>query len=263
MRLSLISLSLLVAGCSAGRYDADYEKALTAYQDAAPFAVLQPQRASFEADRMSLRLPIGFMEVVDGPPAVEGGPPIKPDASRLRPPFLGELPGYQATHEQRFAAEGAELPAAVAIGVLPASAGRAAVEKTILDQARADEAFKNGGQGWTDRQVDPRDGGPRDWRVLTLVGEQIFESVVAGNPEHKRWAGTCEIWLSADPQQELMTVLAWRVPDKVAGSLPVPLMQLAEAAARTVAIGPGRPDPAEPPAVAEPPPEQPQPAAAP
>lgn len=241
MRPSVVSLALLVAGCSTGRYDADYAKALTAYRDAAPFAVLQPQPATFAEGRVSLSLPLGFVEVVDGPPAVEGGPPIKPDPSRLRPPFLAELPGYRATHEQRVAAEGGELPVAVAIGVLPGADERATVEKTILAQARGDEAFKDGNPVWADRRVEPRDGGPGDWRVLTLVGPQVFESVVAGNPEYKRWDGTCEIWLSADKQQELTTVLAWRVPEKVAGSLAVPLPQLAETVARTVAIVPAQP----------------------
>ncbi|MFM7136242.1 MAG: hypothetical protein ACKO1M_04110 [Planctomycetota bacterium] len=159
MRQSLVLLASLVAGCSTGRSDADYAKALSAYRDAAPFAVLQSQPATFAAGRVSLRLPLGFVEVVDLPPLVEGGPPVKPDPSRLRPPFLTDLPGYQATHDQRFVAEGAELPAAIAVGVLPASAGRAAVETTILEQARADEAFKGESQGWTDREVQPRDGG--------------------------------------------------------------------------------------------------------
>ena len=263
MRSSLASLALLVAGCSTGRYDADYAKALSAYRDAAPFAVLQPQPTEFASRRVSMRLPLGFVEVVDGPPLVEGGPPVKPDPSRLRPPFLTDLPGYQATHEQRLAAEGAELPAAVAVGVLPASAGRAVVEKTILEQARADEAFKGDSQGWADRQVEPRGGGPGDWRVLTLVGQQVFESLVAGNQEYKRWDGTCEIWLSADPQQELIMVVAWRVPEKVAGSLPVPLSQLAEAAARTVAIGPAPVAPVDGEPVEEPPPDAPPPAATP
>jgi hypothetical protein len=179
--------------------------------------------------------------VTEGPPVVEGGPPVAADPSRLRPPFLTEFPGYQATHEQRLAAEGVELPVAVAIGVLPASAGRAAVERTILEQARRDEAFKGGSAVWVDRQVEPREGGPRAWRVLTLAGPQIFESLVAGNQEYKRWDGTCEIWLSADPQQELITVMAWRVPEKLTSSLPVPLSLLAETAARTVAIGPAEP----------------------
>jgi hypothetical protein len=76
---------------------------------------------------------------------------------------------------------------------------------------------------------------------LTLAGPQIFESLVAGNQEYKRWDGTCEIWLSADPQQELITVMAWRVPEKLTSSLPVPLSLLAETAARTVAIGPAEP----------------------
>lgn len=76
-------------------------------------------------------------------------------------------------------------------------------------------------------------------RPLTAVAI----GVVAGNPEYKRWDGTCEIWLSAEPEQELITILAWRVPEKVAGSLSVPLAQLAEVAARTVVITPP-PDPA-------------------
>ena len=244
MRLSITFVVVLLAGCSTGRYDADYAKALSAYRDAAPFAVLQPQPAAIASSRISIRLPIGFTEVVDGPPLIEGGPPVRPDPSRQRPAFLTELPGYQATHEQRFAAEGAELPASVAIGVVPASAGRAAVERTILAQSQADEAFKNDGLGWADRAVEPTDGGPRAWRVLTLIGPQVFESVVAGNPEYKRWDGTCEIWLAAEPEQELITILAWRVPEKVAGSLSVPLAQLAEVAARTVVIGPPHPDPA-------------------
>ena len=241
MRLSVASFALLVAGCSTGRYDADYTKALTAYRDAAPFAVLRPQPASIADGRVKLRLPLGFVEVVEGPPAVEGGPPVKPDPSRLRPPFLAELPGYQATHEQRFAAEGAELPVAVAIGVLPGAEPRATVEKMILESARGDEAFKDGRAAWADRRVEPHDGGPGDWRVLTLAGPQVFESIIAGNQEYKRWDGTCEIWLSADKQEELTTLLAWRVPEKVAGSLAVPLPQLAETVARTVAIVPAEP----------------------
>lgn len=244
MSLFRVCLVVMVAGCSAGRYDADFAKALSAYRDAAPFAALQSQPTTVAAGRVSLCPPLGFMEVADGPPLVADGPPVKPDPCRLRPPFLAKLPGYQATFERRLVAETAQLPVAMAIGVLPASAGRMAIEKSMLEQARADDGFKTGGPVWSDRQVEPRDGGPRAWRVLTLVGPQIFESVVAGNPEYKRWDGTCEIWLSADPQQEVITVLAWRVPEKVAGSLPVPLSQLAETAARTVAVGPAESAPA-------------------
>lgn len=240
MRLARLSLVLL-AGCSTGRYDADYAKAVAAYRDGATFAVLQPQPAVFASSRVLIQLPLGFNPVQDAPPAAEGEPPVAADRSRLRPPFLAEFPGFQAAHERRLATAGTELPVSVAIGVLPASTGRAAIERTIVDQARADEAFSGMKLAWTDRQVEPRDGGPRAWRVLTLVGRQIFESLVAGNPEHKRWKGTCEIWISADPQQELLILLAWRAPDEVAGSLPVPLSQLAETTARTVAIGPAGP----------------------
>lgn len=190
MRLAIAVMILIVAGCSTGRYDADYEKALAAYRDAAPFAVLQPQPTSF--GRVSLSLPLGLTPVVDGPPQVEGGPPLKPDPSRLRPPFLEELPGYRAAHERRFVAEGAELPLSVAVGELPATEGRPAVEKLILDQARAAEEFKGKEPfpSWSDHPVQPRNGGPAAWRVLTLVGSQVFESVLAGNQEYKRWEGT-------------------------------------------------------------------------
>jgi hypothetical protein len=244
MRFARLSLVLL-AGCSTGRYDADYAKAVAAYRDAATFAVLRPVPDVFASSRVMINLPVGFSRVTDGPPVAEGGPPVAADPSRLRPSFLVAFPGYQATHEQRLAADGAELPVAVAVGVLPASAGRAALERTILEQARGDEAFKGGQSAWEDRDVAPRDGGPRAWRVLTLIGPQVFESVVAGNPEYKRWDGRCEIWLSADPQQELITLLAWRAPDKLARELAVPLSQLAETAARTVAIGPADAGPAD------------------
>jgi hypothetical protein len=242
MRFAPLSLVLL-AGCSTGRYDADYARALATYRDAATFAVLKPVPDVFADSRVMINLPVGFSAVLDGPPAAEGEPPVAADPSRLWPPFLPDFPGYQAAYEQWLSADGAELPIAVAVGVLSASVGRAAVERTILEQARSDEAFRGGQPAWVDRQVEPRDGGPRAWRVLTLVGPQLFESKVAGNPEHKRWDGACEIWLSADPQQQLITLLAWRAPEQVAGGLSVPLSQLAETAARTVAIGPAPVDP--------------------
>jgi hypothetical protein len=86
--------------------------------------------------------------------------------------------------------------------------------------------------------------------VLSLNGQQEFESTVAGNPDYKKWAGRCEIWVSADPKQEACTVLALRVPDDVANQLQVPVSEMIELVARTVepVAAPAEEPPAEPPA---------------
>lgn len=242
-------LVAIAAGCSVGQYDADYAKAVQEYRDAAPFAVLQQQPATLASGRLTITLPAGFDKVIDGPPAIEGEPPKKPDPTRVRPPFMDDFPGYQATFEQRLVDGDTELPASIAIGAVTGKPDRAAIERSILEQARGDEAFKESQQTWTDREVQPRDGGPQAWRVLSLSGQQIFESLVAGNPEFKRWDGTCELWISADPKQEVITLLAWRLPERVAAKLLVPLPELAQVVARTVAIGPSA---SEEPAEAEP-----------
>jgi hypothetical protein len=66
----------------------------------------------------------------------------------------------------------------------------------------------------------------------------MFEGVVAGNVEFKRWEGSCEIWLSADPDEAVRTLLVWRLPQQVAEGLPMPLERLAEVVARTVKAEP-------------------------
>jgi hypothetical protein len=93
-------------------------------------------------------------------------------------------------------------------------------------------------------------GGPAIWDVLSLSGQQEFESTVAGNPDYKKWPGRCEIWVSADPKQEACTVLALRVPDDVANQLQVPVPEMIELVARTVepVAAPAEEPPAEPPA---------------
>ena len=50
----------------------------------------------------------------------------------------------------------------------------------------------------------------------------------------KRLPGTTEIWLSAEPGQKACVILAWRVPDDVAASLPVP--KISQLTARTVRL---------------------------
>lgn len=219
---------LLASGCAAGRYEADYAKALEKYRGDAPFAVLQAGPVDFARGQLKARLPQGFVAITPG----EGAP----DPSRLRPRFLENLAGYQGTFERWLTADAAKLPASVAVWSLPAADGsRAALEQSLLDKARGDEAFKNADQAWEDRQVVPSAGGPAAWRVLSLSGPQVLESIVADNREYKRWDASCELWLAADPVAESRTLLVWRVPAQAAGELTVPPSRLAETVARTVA----------------------------
>ncbi len=232
------SLLISVGGCSSGRYDADYARAIDAYREAAPFGILGQTPASLTSKvaAVSLRLPEGFVAVEDGPPAQDGGPQTEPDPTRLRPPFLSDLPGYRGTFERRVSANGTELPLSVAVAVRPAGGlERGEIEAAILRQVRADEAFADAEVAWADRTVKPSAGGPAAWRVLSLQGPQIFESTVAGNVEYKRWDGRCDIWLSAEPDEAVRTTLVWRLPQLAEGALPLPPDRLAEVVARTVA----------------------------
>lgn len=214
-------------GCSSGRYDADYAQRLTAYHADAAFAGLNRQPTNLPETRIGLRLPRQLFTPV-------------PDeaADRLTPPFLQQFPNRVATYEAMLQANGVRLPASLTIGVVPRAERQVGdVEKAILEQVRADEAFPKA----TFRRgvaIQPVAGGPATWHVLSLRGEQLFESEVASNQESKRWPGACEIWISADPKQEFCTVLAVRVPDDVAGMLAVPPAALAELVARTVEIAP-------------------------
>jgi hypothetical protein len=68
MRPSLVSLALLVAGCSTGRYDADYAKALSAYRDAAARTLaVEPAPAA----------PVAGEPAAEPPPG-EAAPPAAP-----------------------------------------------------------------------------------------------------------------------------------------------------------------------------------------
>lgn len=226
----IAAIALLAAGCSASRYEADYAKALENYRSDAPLAILQPVPAELSAGRLQARLPQGFA------PVASGGEDVGPiDPCRLRPRFLESLAGFEGTFERWLGTDAAKVPASVAVWLLPAGDGpRAALEKSLLDKVRGDEAFQNTSQAWEDRQVVPKAGGPAAWRVLSLAGSQLFESTTASNPEYKHWDSTCELWLSADPVAESRTLLVWRVPTQVAGELAAPPGQIAETVARTI-----------------------------
>ena len=246
--LLLIGLGLgTTAGCFVGGYDAQYAEAIKAFEESAPFAVLRPEAAVVEPG-IRLRLPEEFSSLSDQPAD-------KIDPSRLRPPFLRDLPDDQQTFERRFSVAGTEFPYSLAVWVIPAAKPRQEIEGAILQRARADDSFADTKPAWEDRAIVPVAGGPASWRVLSLNGPQIFETLLAGSSEYKRHPGICELWLSADPDRERQLLLVWRYPESVAPLLAIPPAEIAETVARTVAIEPagdGAPaEGAEPPAEPE------------
>ncbi len=224
IRLAIVGLVFLVVGCASRPYEQDYQKRVADYRGQAVFATLSTDPTEFAGGRLRLRLPS-----ILGLPQEDDGTKI-----RARPPFVRDFPGYAAAYEKLLAMNTMQLPAVLTVGVVPAAERRHGdVEKAILEQVRRDEVFPKA--DWErGKSVEPVAGGPAMWDVLSLSGQQEFESVVAGNPEYKRWPGRCEIWVSADPKQEACTVLALRVPDDVANQLPVPVAEMIELVARTV-----------------------------
>ncbi|MCE9630624.1 MAG: hypothetical protein K8S94_07900 [Planctomycetia bacterium] len=225
--LAIVFLASL-AGCSAGRYDADYAARLAAYREAAAFAPLAVLPDEAAGGRVQMRLPkqFGRMQQDDGADL------------RAMPPFLRKFPGYDQAREVRLNVGTSALSAVITVGVVAAGQRRHGdIEREILEQVRTDDEFRK--VDWQrGRAVAAVAGGPTVWDVLSLKGKQEFESVTAGNVEFKKWDGTCEIWVSADPKQEFCIVIAVRVPDTVAESLEAPPAALAELIARTVAIVP-------------------------
>lgn len=215
---------LVLVGCTSRPYEQDYRQRIADFRGSAVFASLAASPTDVADGRVRLRLP-----ALLGPPAEDDGTKM-----RTRPPFIRDFPGYTAAFEKLLTASTMQLPAVLTVGAVPASERRhAEVERTILEQVRRDESFPKA--DWErGRTVEPVAGGPATWDVLSLVGDQEFESTVAGNPDYKRWPGRCEVWVSADPKQEVCTVLALRVPDEIANQLPVTVPDMIELVARTV-----------------------------
>jgi hypothetical protein len=240
MGVAVVGLVIHFAGCASRPYEQDYQQRVADFRGQAVFATLATDPTEFANGRLKLRLPS-----ILGLPQEDDGTKI-----RARPPFVRDFPGYAAAYEKLLTANNVQLPVVLTVGVVPAAERRHGdVERLIVEQVRRDEAFPK--VDWErGKAVEPVAGGPAIWDVLSLSGQQEFESTVAGNPDYKKWAGRCEIWVSADPKQEACTVLALRVPDDVANQLQVPVSEMIELVARTVepVAAPAEEPPAEPPA---------------
>lgn len=223
-------LALVCAGgCTTGEYQKDYESRIRSFRGESIFAVLG-----------SKPIPIGDDGRVEVRPPRQLGPQQDDEGAKIRarPPFVKNFPGYSISYEKVLSAGTPQLPVVLTLGVVPSSLKRfGEVEREILEQVRGDEAFPKA-EWLKNKTVQPGAGGPATWDVLSLKGQQEFESLVAGSPEYKKWPGVCEVWVSADPKQEYCTVLALRVPDDIAGQLELPPEQLAELVASSVRILP-------------------------
>ena len=106
----------------------------------------------------------------------------------------------------------------------------------ILEQVRKEESF--GAAQWTKtREETDFTGAAKRWDVLELKGPQDFLCEVGGKKEReakKEIPAVCEIWVSAEPRQDVCTILVWRVPDQAADKFP--LAELAPLTARTLVV---------------------------
>lgn len=227
---------LLLAGCSSGSYDRDYAARVEQYRADSEFAALSAEPTVLADGRVAMRLPVAFT-------------PLDAEAAFPKPPFIGDFPGFAAAYEVKLKKkDGNEIRPVLTIGFVPTAERRhTEVEQRIQEQAR-NEIRLDKAEWQRGRPLQPKANGPAVWDLLTLGGEQDFETAVNGALLPLTAPATCEIGVSADPKQEFVTVIALRVPTEVADQLSLPPQQLVELMARAVEIVPVAEPPAEPPA---------------
>jgi hypothetical protein len=220
----VVAALALVCGCSASNYDAEYAKRIGEYRVAGEFARLRPTPTIVGGGIAELRLPTLLVNQLDG----------TEESKRSTPPFLRDFPGFAAAYEATCSVRDEQFPVVLTVGVVPTTERRKdEVEDTILQQVRAGGDFDK--PAWQKgRELVDAAGVARKWDVLELVGQQPFDVIKAGVTTSNRQDGTTEVWVSADPAQKACVVLAWRVAQAAAGSLPLP--ELSTLTARTVRV---------------------------
>jgi hypothetical protein len=225
MRLRVVMLSCLLAlaGCLAGSYNDAHSKSLTRYREAVELQRLHREPKVLAGGRLRVQVPKLFTaEIAD------------------KPPLLDDLPGFCVTLQELLAAGGGGEKMPVTLSVwAPAdeAGGLEDVKKRISDKIKAlkDPAFTAAAWG----TVDIPQAKPSSWAVMTAQGQQPFERLAAGEKgvrETKSTEGTTKVWLGADPDSKVCTVLMWRVPQELAAA--VSLDDLAALVARTVRMSP-------------------------
>ena len=222
MRCLVAIVGMSICGCSSSAYDAAYMKRVADHRVAGEFAVLRTAATAVADGRAELRLPTLLVNQLDG----------SETPARSVPPFIRDFPGFAAAYETQVDTADGLVPIVLTVGVVPVAERREAAE-TILLQARQDEDFKQA--KWSKGpELADESAAIRKWDVLELTGSQPFQVTKGGITTEKRMPGTTAVWLAADPGQKACVILAWRVPDDVAKSLPLPA--IAELTARTVRL---------------------------
>ena len=222
MRWLVAMVGVSICGCSSSAYDAAYMKRVADHRVAGEFAALRTAATAVADGRAELRLPTLLVNQLDG----------SETPARSVPPFVREFPGFAAAYEAQVEAADGRFPVVLTVGVVPAAERREAAE-AILRQVREDEEFKQA-QWSKGRELGDESAAIRKWDVLELQGSQPFQVTKADITAEKRLPGTTAVWLSADPGQKACVILAWRVPQDVAKSLPLPA--ISELTARTVRL---------------------------
>jgi hypothetical protein len=213
------------AGCSASRYDEDYRKRIAAFREDAVFAGLDDKPRELADGRVLVHLPVKF--------------DVAEDESRVPSLlFLRTLPEATVFNAKLVAANGQARRPVVVVAAVPSVRRKPdALKQEIDGWIKADGAFKPA--KWERRKIVPAKGGPAEWDVIPLDGDQVFEADGGTNElVDLKMGGAGELWVSASPDRDFCTLVCLRMPDDVAGQFRNTPAQLAELIARRVEILP-------------------------
>lgn len=225
----LASLLLLaLAGCSVSNYDTDYKARVAAFLGDAAFAELDSIPREFADGRVRVHLPAKF----DG---------VDEESRPASLSFLRNLEEATPFNAKLFTQGNQERRPVVVVAAVPTARRKPDdLKREITEWIELDGTFR--GRQWERRKVEPAKGGPAEWDVLTLDGDQSFEGTSSGGAEglvDLPLKGSGGLWLSATPDRDYCIVVALRMPNDLD---PKPFQaapaQLVELMARRVEITP-------------------------
>jgi hypothetical protein len=221
----LVAVALLAAGCSASKYDQDYAARIAAFRAEAVFAELDDRPRELADGRVLVHLPAKF--------------DVAEDESR-QPSllFLRNLPEATVFNAKLVDTNRLARRPVVVVAAVPVTRRKPDdLRREISGWIEADGAFK--APKWERKKVAPAKGGPAEWDVISLDGEQLFEADEGtGELRDLKLKGAGELWVSASPERDYCAVVCLRMPDDVAAQFRSPAAQLAELIARRIEILP-------------------------